>query len=212
MYNFKYLLKQEVLYKKKEITDILRLVQKEINEFSFEFSFENASKYNLFLDESRNKRPLDVCLLLRIVEKNSNFLAKEIKSTLMDKIKIVLKRNRFSYKDVIDDATTIRIISRDSSGKRIASSVNISVVKTVEGKDMYIKYNLAKFNYTYNNYIDNSLKIEKVVTYLRNNMLWDEARELFLEKLNQGNRKEDTFQNIFISTLNVFKGESGILI
>lgn len=212
MYNFNYLLKNDSLKVKKEVTELLHLVQKEISNFSFDFMFVNASKYNIFLQESRNKRPISVYVNLLIEDKETNFLAKTIKTDLIEAINKVLYKNKFSYKETSDDVNSIRVISKDASGKRIAKSLNIRLIKKVEGQDMFIKYNVTKYNYSYNPYNDKTENIEKCITYLRNNMLWDDARALFLEKLNQANRKEDTMSEIFINTLNIFKHESGIFI
>lgn len=212
MYDFDYLVKKDSVNVKREVTNLLLEVQKELTEFNFDFSFSNLSKYNLYLEEFRFKRPIDIYVNIKVELHDINLTAKAVKTKIIDKIDEILAKNKYSYSEVSDEKDIIRIVGRNENKKKLVKSLNLKVLKNVDGNLMFIKYNPLKYNYTYSLYNDRSLLIEKSVTWLRNNMMWDEARDILQGKANNGNRKEDRIENMFIETLNMFKNESDIFI
>lgn len=186
MYNFKYVTKKERLIVKKEIIEIINLVQDYVRDrFTFQYDFIGSEALNIVTCDFRSNIGYDFDVNIRVNDENEKFNAKQIKQILMDAFNYIINSNAYSY-DYCEDSTrvfTIKVKDRDKS--KILHSCDFAIVYDCnDGRQQYIRFNKTQNSYYWEYQPKGYYQLEEKIEWLKNNDCWNEVEDRYLEKKN----------------------------
>ena len=155
MKKFEYVSKKEYMPVKKELVELINMVQNEARDsFTFRYDFIGSTSRNMITREVNGNKGYDFDVNIRVNDDDENYSAKEIRDILkraFDKYSYL-----FSYDYAEDSSRVITIKVKDKKNARILHSCDFAVVyDCMNGKQQYIRYN--KHKYSSNMIIKNAL-------------------------------------------------------
>lgn len=202
MRNFEYVTKREYLPVKKELIELINLVQDEIRDyFTFRFDFIGSEPRDMITREINSNIGYDFDVNLRVNDEDENFSAKEIKKILMNGFN---KYNRlFSYDYCEDSKRVITIKVKDRNNSRILHSCDFAIVYDCsDGRQQYIRFNKNQDSYSWEYQPKGFYQLEKRKELIKQAGLWQEVRDLYLYKKNNNVDINKKSRSIFAETIN----------
>lgn len=188
MKHFEYVPRKEVNKTKKEIIELINLVQKEVKDyFTFQYQFIGSTKLNCVTCDYSSNIGYDLDVNIMVNDPDESYSACEIKRILIKAFnKFCLK---FNY-DYCEDSTRVFTIKvKDRENSKIIHSCDFAIVNDYEDEDgdwrqEYIHFNKKQKTYKWQKQPDGFYNLEERTRWIKDNGLWDEFRELYLYKKN----------------------------
>ncbi len=202
MPNFEYVSKNEYLPNKKQIIELINLVQDEVrNEFTFRYDFIGSVERNMVTRAINSSVGYDFDVNLRVNDEEENYNAYEIKKIIMNGFN---KYNHlFSYDYCEDSKRVITIKIKDKKNSRILHSCDFAVVHDCEdGRQQYIRFNKNHQSYCWEYQPKGFYQQNERVAALKNEGLWTDVRNVYLEKKNYNTDLNKKSRSIYAETIN----------
>lgn len=185
MYHFCYASKKEVSQFKKEVICLINKVQNELrDQFTFQFEFIGSVKLNLVTYDPWQNIGFDLDCNLKPNDPNEEYSPDEIRDILMKAFDKFRKSFGFSYSQDSTRVFTIKIKDRDNS--KIVNSVDFAIVfDYANGQQQYIRFNKQTGKCTWEYQPKGYYQLPKNIERIKNNGLWNEFKEYYLEKKNK---------------------------
>lgn len=187
MYHFCYATKKEVSQFKKEVICLINKVQNELrDQFTFQFEFIGSVKLNLVTYDPRQNIGFDLDCNLKPNDPNEEYSPDEIRDIFMKAFDKLSKSFGFSYSQDSTRVFTIKIKDRDNS--KIVNSVDFAIVFDCgNGQQQYIRFNKQTDRCIWEYQPKGYYQLQKNIEQIKNNGLWDEFKDYYLEKKNKNN-------------------------
>lgn len=184
MSNFKYVPKREVVEVKKEIIELINLVQNEVrDQFTFRYDFIGSSQLNCVTCDYSSNVGFDLDVNLRVNDDEGNFSAEEIKRILINGFNKYNHLFKFDYCE--DSSRVITIKVKDRNNSKILHSCDFAVVYDCsDGRQQYIRFNKNQNSYVWEYQPKGSYQLDERIAWIKKNNLWNVFLELYLEKKN----------------------------
>ena len=201
MKKFEYVSKKEYMPVKKELIELINMVQNEVRDsFTFRFDFIGSTSRNMITREVNGNKGYDFDVNIRVNDDDENYSARKIRDILkraFDKYS-----HLFSYDYVEDSSRVITIKVKDKKNARILHSCDFAVVYDCnDGKQQYIRYNKNQNTYVWEYQSDSSYRLEEKIKWIKDNGLWQEVRNKYLSNKENNSDSNKKSRSIFAETI-----------
>ena len=206
MYNFTYVPPR--LYKpvKKELIELIKLVQDEVREdFTFQYNFIGSSSRNMITRDKKTNVGYDFDVDLIINDRYYEFDPEYIKNSIINALN--KHKGRFKYNKIENSKRVITIKSVDHKNSRIKYSCDFALVRNyiddeeVEGQE-YIFYNKKKLKCEWQEQTRGFYELSDKVEWIKENSLWNEVRIYYLEKKNRNTNHYKKSRSLYAEAVN----------
>lgn len=194
---------------KDELINILRDVQDEIrNQFTFQYQLVGSYSRNMITYDPKSNVGFDLDVNIFPNDEENVFTAKRLKNILFKAIqKYAVK---YGY-EIIEDSTrviTIKVVDKKNS--KIIHSVDFAIVHNY-GDNLefqeYIHFDKKSNAYILEKQGDDFYDLPKRIEWLKDEELWQEVREMYLNLKNNIENKKS--RSLFAETVNNICNEYG---
>lgn len=201
MYNFEYVSRHEYLPVKKEVEELINLVQDKVrNLFTFSYRFVGSVDRNMVTRDVNSNIGYDFDVDLRL-NNDEQYDPKNIKHVIMNAFNFY--NNLYNYGYCENSTRVITIKVKDIKNSRILHSCDFAIVRDLDNNvQQYIRFNKGKNLYYWEfqrkgfYYLND--KIEDIV----DNNLWQNVRDLYLDKKNYNTNLNKKSRSLFVETVN----------
>lgn len=204
MSNFKYVTKREYMPVKKELIELINLVQDEVREyFTFRFDFIGSESRNMITRDEDSNTGYDFDINIRINDDDNNYTAKEQKNILMEGFN---KHNKnFKYDYCEDSKRVITIKVKDKKNSKILHSCDFAIVNNYEEDGIeyqqYVHFNKKQNTYEWQEQPDGYYMLPEKMEWIKENGLWQEVRDRYLINKNNNDDPHKKSRSIFAETI-----------
>lgn len=201
MYHFQYVSKNEIASLKNQVIEMIGLVQDEIrNCFTFQYEFIGSVKLNMVTCDVKSNIGFDFDVNIMVNDDDEEYSAKDIKQILMKAF------NKYAYKyhyDFCEDSTRVFTIKvKDRKNSRILYSCDFAIVNNYsDNLQEYIRFNKKSNSYNWTEQSDGFYLLPKKIEFCKDNSLWTEVREIYIEKKNCNKDKNKKSRSIFADAI-----------
>lgn len=202
-HDFQYVPRSEYLPIKKEFEKLINLVQNELrNEyFTFSFTYVGSTHRKMITRDAKGNTGYDFDVNIHVNDYDEDFFPEEIRRILK---KAFDKHSRALGYDFCEDSTRVLTIKRkDILGSRILSSCDFAIVYDCDdGRQQYIHFNKKQKSYEWKYLPMSNTKLEERAEYLKKNKHWNEVRDLYIDKKNWNDNPDKRSRSLYAETIN----------
>lgn len=203
MHNFQYVPRSEYMPVKKELEKLINEVQNELRDdyFTFSFTYVGSTRRKLITQDVGGNQGYDFDVNIHVNDDNEEFSPEEIRGIIrrtFDK-----HGKTFGY-DFCEDSTRVLTIKRkDRFRSRIISSCDFAIVyDCLDGRQQYIHFNKKQNAYKWEYFPMSNKVLEERAQWLKENSLWDEVREVYIDKKNCNSNPDKRSRSLCAETIN----------
>lgn len=202
MKNFEYVPKTEYGPVREDLEDLIHLVQDEVRDhFTFSYSFIGSASRNMITREVNGNTGYDFDVNIRVNDPDENYSAKELRDILREGFNKHSKKFDYDYTEDSKRVLTIKVKDRKSS--KVLHSCDFAIVFDCDdGRQQYVKYNKSQQSYSWDYQPKGFYQLEERIDAIKNANLWQEVRDLYLDKKCQNNDPNKKSRSIFAETIN----------
>lgn len=208
MYHFKYVTKQELAPFKKELIDLIHLVQDDVREhFTFQFEFIGSVSRNMVTFDPTTNTGFDFDVNLFVNDDDEDYKPGEIKHILMDAFNKHSRKYRY---DNCEDSTRVFTIKvKDKKNSKILHSCDFAIVNNYgDNQQEYIRFNKPS-HYSWEEQPDGFYRLPDKIEFCKENGLWTDVRNLYREKKNNNTVVGKKSRSIFAETVHQICQQNG---
>lgn len=151
MSDFEYVTRKEYLPVKKELIELINLVQDEVRDyFTFRFDFIGSASRNMITRDNDSNVGYDFDVNIEVNDVDNNYSAKELKTKIMQGFN--KHKNKFNYDYCEDSKRVITIKVKDKRNSRILHSCDFAIVNNYVDLEGYDHQQYVHFNKKQNTY------------------------------------------------------------
>lgn len=209
MYHFQYVSKKEIAPLKKQIIELIGLVQDDVRElFTFQYQFIGSVKRNMVTCDVKSNIGFDFDVNITVNDDDEDYSAKEIKQILMRAF------NKYAHKyhyDCCEDSTRVFTIKvKDRENSRILHSCDFAIVNNYgDNRQEYIRFNKKSNTYNWVEQSDGFYLLPEKIEFCRKKSLWSEVRGVYIEKKNRNTDKNKKSMSIFADAIHQVCQQNG---
>ena len=203
MSDFEYVTKKEYLPVKKELIELINLVQDEVRDyFTFRFDFIGSASRNMITRDNDSNVGYDFDVNIEV--NDDNYSAKELKNIIMQGFNKHTKK--FSYDYCEDSKRVITIKVKDKRNSKILHSCDFAIVNNYvdsEGYDHqeYVHFNKNQNTYEWQEQPQGFYLLDEKIEWIKDNGYWQEVRDRYLYNKNVNNDLNKKSRSIFAETV-----------
>ena len=202
-HDFQYVPRCEYLPIRKELEKLINLVQDELRDgyFTFSFTYIGSTHRKMITRDVKGNTGYDFDVNIHVNDDDEDFSPEEIRRILK---KAFDKHSRdFGY-DFCEDSTRVLTIKRkDILGSRILCSCDFAIVYDCDdGRQQYIHFNKKQKSYNWEYLTMSNTKLEERAEYLRKHNYLEKVRELYIYKKNLNDNQDKRSRSLYAETIN----------
>ena len=206
MKDFVYVTKKEKQKVKKELIDLINLVQDEVRKyFTFSYEFIGSDSRNMITYDRKSNIGYDFDVNIRVNDDDDEYEAKDIRKILKNGFD---KYSHLFQYDYCEDSTRVLTIKvKDRKNSRILHSCDFAVVYDCdEGRQQYIRFNKNQNSYYWEYQPKGYYQLPERIEWCKQNNLWGDGtggvRDRYIEKKNNNTDPNKKSRSIFAETVN----------
>ena len=214
MQDCEYIKKEEWQPVRDELYEIIHKLQDEVREyFTFQYHFVGSSKRNMITRGRNSNTGFDFDVNIEVNDPDEDYSAEEIRNILrngLDRVTNPYGRSIFGY-DYTEDSTRVLTIKvKDKANSRILHSCDFCVVNDCEdGRQQYIRYNKKQHSYSWEYQPKGYYELPEKIEWIKKNGLWQQVRDVYLDKKNMNTDKNKKSRSIFAETVHQVCQQNG---
>lgn len=199
---FEYVPKSEFLPVKNKLVELIHRVQDEVrDDFTFRFDFIGSASRNMITRQVNGNIGYDFDVDIRVNDPEENYTAKKIKTILRKAFDKHCKSYGYDYGE--DSSRVITIKVKDTKNAKIIHSCDLAIVRDCDdGRQQSICFNKKTNIYTWEYLPKRFSQLSERIAAIKENNLWQEVRDLYLEKKCNNTDKNKKSRLIFAETIN----------
>ena len=201
MYHFQYESKKELKPAKKQLMELIHKVQDEVRDsFIFQYKFVGSVQRNMVTCDVKSNAGFDFDVNIMVNDDDKDFEAEEIKNILMCAFNKYARK--YGYDSCEDSTRVFTIKVKDRKNSRIRHSCDFAIVNDYgNNQQEYIRYNKKRKNYTWEEQTKGFYCLPEKIEFCKDNQLWQEVREIYLDKKNYNMDSNKKSRSIFAETI-----------
>ena len=210
MHDYEYVPKEIALPIKNDIIELIKHVQNEIRDnFTFRFDFIGSAKRNMITCDFKSNIGFDFDVNIEVNDDDENFTPKEIKHILMKAFDKYVYRYRYDHCEDSTRVFTIKVKDRDNF--RILHSCDFAIVNNYgKNRQKYIRFNKKQNSYSWEEQPKGFYDLPSKIEFCKSDpYLWNEVRDLYLDKKNFNNDTDKKSRSIFAETIHEICQQNG---
>lgn len=202
MKDFEYVTKKEFGPVKESLIELINLVQDEVREyFTFRYDFIGSASRNMITREINGNIGFDFDVNIRINDPDEKYGPDELRNILMDGFN--KHSNRFQYDYAEDHSRVFTIKVKDKKNSRILHSCDFAIVyDTSDGKQQYVRFNKTNNTCSWEYQPKGYYELNKRILVIKKNKLWQEVRDVYLDKKRNNKDPNKKSRSLFAETIN----------
>lgn len=202
MYDFHYVAKSELKPFEKELIELIHSVRYEVrSKFNFQHQFVGSVKRNMVTYDPKSNIGFDFDINLEVND-DKNYSPSEIRHILMNAFNKYT--SQYGY-DCCEDGTRVFTIKvKDIKRSRILHSCDFAIVRCCgESRQrwQYIRFNKSTGKYFWANQSEGFYRLPKKIEFCKENGLWPDVRNLYLDKKRRNKDTNKKSRQIFAETM-----------
>jgi len=211
MYHYEYVTKKEAEPYRAQFLEIIYAVQDLVRDkFTFRFEFIGSSSRNMITCDWTTNKGFDFDVNLHVNDDEEFYSAEEIKLTLMNAINQVAVPRGFSYCE--DSTRVITLKMKNPFRSKIEYSCDFAIVYDFEDHgekhQQFIHFNKKQRSYSWQAQ-PHGYHLEQKIKWLKEKKLWDDVRELYLDKKNTNTNPDKRSRALFAETIHEICQQNG---
>lgn len=209
MYHFKYVSRNQIATTKRQVIELIGLVQREIRkQFTFQYEFIGSVKRNMVTCDVQSNIGFDFDVNIMVNDDDEEYSAKEIKYILMNAFNKFARRYRY---DFCEDSTRVFTIkAKDKNNSRILYSCDFAIVNNYgDGRQEYIRFNKKAKIYTWVEQPDGFYCLPEKIEFCKEKHLWQEVRDVYINRKNFNTDKYKKSRSIFAEAVHQVCQQNG---
>lgn len=201
MYHFQYVAKKELKPAKKQLMELIHKVQDEVRDnFTFQYEFVGSVKRNMVTWDVKSNAGFDFDVNIIVNDCDGDFDAEKTKNILMCAFNKYARK--YGYDSCEDSTRVFTIKVKDRKNSRIRYSCDFAIVNDYgNNQQEYIRYNKKRKNYTWEEQTKGFYCLPEKIKFCKDNQLWQEVREIYLDKKNYNTDSNKKSRSIFAETI-----------
>lgn len=201
MYTFEYVTKCKTKPVKQELTELIRWVQNEVrNKFTFQFEFIGSESRNMVTWNPKSNIGFDFDVNIHVNDDEEIYTPKEMKKILMDAFNKYAWQYGYGYCEDSTRVFTIKV--KDRANARILHSCDFAVVyDCADGRQQYIRFCKPSNTYLWEYQPKGFSQLPEKIAFCKKEGLWQDVRDLYLEKKSKNNDPKKKSRSIFAETV-----------
>lgn len=201
MKEFEYVTKREYGPVKKELIELIRLVQDEVRDyFTFRYDFIGSASRNMITREVNGNVGYDFDVNIRVNDPEENYSAEKLKTILMNGFN--KHSNKFKYDYAEDSSRVITIKVKDKKNSRILHSCDFAIVfDCSDGRQQYIRFNKSQNSYSWEYQPKGFYQLDERIEKIKKGGFWQEVKDLYLEKKCKNTDINKKSRSLFAETI-----------
>lgn len=211
--NYEYISKRNrnVRRVKDELIDIIQDVQDEIRkQFTFQYQLVGSYSRNMITYDPKSNIGFDLDVNIIPNDEENSFTPKRMKNILFEAIQ---KYSKVYGYEIFEDSTrviTIKVVDRKNS--KILHSIDFAIVHNY-GDNLefqeYIHFDKKSNAYVWEDQGDDFYDLPEKIEWLKDEELWQEVREMYLNLKNSNEDKNKKSRSLFAEAVNNICNEYG---
>lgn len=209
MFHFQYVSKNKLAPLKKQVIELIGLVQNEVrDDFTFQYEFIGSVRRNMVTRDVKSNVGFDFDVNIMVNDDDEEYSAKEIKQIL---IKAFNKYARKYHYDFCEDSTRVFTIKvKDRTNSRIIYSCDFAIVNNYgDNQQEYIRFNKKSNTYNWVEQSSSFYCLPEKIDFCKENSLWKEVRDTYIKKKNNNTDKDKKSRSIFAETIHQVCQQNG---
>lgn len=193
--------KKELKPAKKQLMELIHKVQDEVRDsFTFQYKFVGSVQRNMVTCDVKSNAGFDFDVNIMVNDDDKDFEAEEIKNILMCAFNKYARK--YGYDSCEDSTRVFTIKVKDRKNSRIRHSCDFAIVNDYgNNQQEYIRYNKKRKNYTWEEQTKGFYCLPEKIEFCKDNQLWQEVREIYLDKKNYNMDSNKKSRSIFAETI-----------
>ena len=193
--------KRELKPAKKQLMELIHKVQDEVQDsFTFQYKFVGSVQRNMVTCDVKSNAGFDFDVNIMVNDDDKDFEAEEIKNILMCAFNKYARK--YGYDSCEDSTRVFTIKVKDRKNSRIRHSCDFAIVNDYgNNQQEYIRYNKKRKNYTWEEQTKGFYCLPEKIEFCKDNQLWQEVREIYLDKKNYNMDSNKKSRSIFAETI-----------
>ena len=205
MFHFDYVPKREVQSFKNKIISVINDVQDLVHDdFTFRFDFIGSCSRNMVTCDYLSNIGFDLDINIEVNDKDENFEPWEIKTKLMNAFNMLCWK--YNYQPCQNSTRVFTIKYIDYKNSKIINSCDFAIVNNYTDNSGRKRQQYIRYNKTNNSYIwelqGSSYYLDKKISVLKRNNLWEDVLEYYIEKKNYNNNPDKHSRSLYVETIN----------
>ena len=212
MHDFEYVSKKEYMPVKKQILELIHLVQNEVrDEFTFDFRFIGSASRNMITRDKKGNTGYDFDINLYVNDDENDYKPGKIRNVLR---KAFDKYSRqYGYDFAEDSKRVITLKVKDTKNSRVLHSCDFAVVNDYEEageeRQEFIFFNKKQNQYKWQSQPEGFYELPEKIQWIKDNGLWLELREKYIQLKNMNMDHNKKSRSIFASACSAICNEYG---
>ena len=203
-HEYQYVSKEEYMPVKKELEELIHLVQDELrDEFTFSYSYVGSSHRKMITRDLKGNAGYDFDVNLHVNDDEEEFSAEEIRRMVKNAFDRHVKR--FGYDYCEEGMRVLTIKKKDVWHSRIISSCDFAVVYDCEdGRQQYIHFNKDQKAYVWRYLPQSNQQLEQKADRIKKAgaEAWNEVLQVYLDKKNANEDPDKKSRSLYAETIN----------
>ena len=201
MHDFCYVSKKKAAPVKVDLLDLIHEVQDIVRDkFTFQYNFVGSSSRNMITYDAKSNIGFDFDVNFHVNDDDENYTPKQIRTIIRNAIDKVALTHGYDY---CEDSTRVLIIKqKDYKHSKILHSCDFAIVFNGKNGQQYIRYNKDTGKYTWEFQGEGFEALPEKIDWLKDNDLWDELQDYYIEKKNNNYNPNKHSRSIFAESVN----------
>lgn len=216
-HSFKYVSKSDPHLKAahKDAINLIKEVQNEVRS-QLTFQYESVGSYvrNMVTYDAKSNIGYDLDFNLIVNDDQNQYSAKQIKNALQRAMNAVAQKHGYDYPE--DSTRVLTLKCKDREHSKIRHSIDFAIIKDHIDKDgdirrVCIQFDKRKSRYIWCEQPSGEYDLPERIALLKEEELWDELREYYLEKKNMNEDPDLHSRQLFSMAVNELMQKNGLL-
>ncbi len=208
MHDYKYVPRSEWMPAKKELIELINMVQDEVRDnFTFRFDFIGSASRNMITRDVKGNIGYDFDVNIRVNDPDEEYTAQEIRNILKNGFD---KYSKYFNYDYAEDSTRVLTIKvKDRKNARILHSCDFAVVfDCSDGRQQYIRFNKNQRSYSWEYQPDGYYQLSEKEEWCLEKGLKNEIKRRYLQNKNNNCDPNKKSRSIYAETVNQVYNEN----
>lgn len=200
MHDFEYVTKKEAKPVRDELYKIIHEVHNIVrDDFTFQHRPVGSASRNMITYDRKSNIGYDFDFDF-IINNYKEYSPTKIRYTMKNAIDQVAPR--YGYKSCKDSTRVLKIKKVNTYNSEILHSCDFALVRIINGKKQYIRFNRNNHNYTWEYQGKGFNNLDQKIKWLKNNGYWTELKNYYLDKKNRNNNPDKHSRSILAESVN----------
>ena len=182
------------------------------DDFTFQYTPVGSYQRNMITYDSKSNVGFDFDFNIEVNDDDQNYTAKQIKNILQDAFNQVVHQYGYDYPE--DSTRVLTIKKKDRKNSRILHSCDFAIINNYIDEDgydcqEYIHFNKKQNSYNWCDQPRGFYMLPEKVEWIKENDLWNEMKQLYLQKKDDNEDEHVHSRSIFASAVHQICQQNG---